>query len=232
MTRTNILIVIAKRPAPGQTKTRLIPPLLPQQAAALYECFLKDTLAIMKQVPAVQLEIAYSPENERSYFAGLAPDFGLHLQQGADLGTRLDHALQHYLKPGNCNVVIMDSDSPTLPAGCLVQAFTALNDGADVALGPCDDGGYYLIGLKQPAPRLLLEVHMSTPQVARETLALAAEEGLKANLLPTWYDIDDISTLRRLVQELEKKPQDVAAHTRAFLAAPEIINRIDTTHNA
>ena len=226
MAHTNILIVVAKRPTPGQTKTRLAPPLTPEQATGLYECFLEDTLDLMKQVPGVQPAIAFFPEHERSYFEKLAPGFDLHLQKGADLGERLDNALQHYLKSGNCHVVIMDSDSPTLPATCLKQAFSALDDGAEMVLGPCDDGGYYLIGLKRPAPRLLREVQMSTPHVARDTLALAAEEGLKTSLLPAWYDIDEIATLRRLVAELDKMPAEVASSTRAFLAIPEIQNRI------
>ncbi len=226
MNNRNILVVVSKRPTPGQTKTRLVPPLSLEQAAALYECFLKDTLTMMRQVPGVQCEIVFLPETEREYYARLAPEFGLRPQEGADLGERLDHALQHYLNPSNCNVVIMDSDSPTLPSACLVQAFQALDDGTDVALGPCDDGGYYCIGLKRPAPRLLREVQMSTPNVTQETLKLAAEEGLRVNLLPTWYDIDEINTLRRLVSELENAPEDVAAHTRAFLAAPELRERI------
>jgi len=228
MTHTNILIVVAKRPSPGQTKTRLTPALAPEQAAALFECFLLDTLALMRQVPGVQREIAYLPEQEQAYFAGLAPDFGLHLQQGPDLGTRLDEALQYYLAIGARSVVIMDSDSPTLPSACLAQAFTALESGADVTLGPCDDGGYYLIGLKRPAPRLLREVHMSTPGVTQETLALAAAEGLKVNLLPTWYDIDEITSLQRLLRELEESGPEIASHTRAFLSTPELQSRLHT----
>jgi uncharacterized protein len=226
MTLANVLIVVAKRPTPGQTKTRLTPALAPEQAAALFECFLLDTLTLMRQVPGVQREIAYLPEHEWAYFAGLAPDFGLHLQQGADLGARLDEALQHYLAGGGCSVVIMDSDSPTLPAACLTRAFATLESGADVVLGPCDDGGYYLIGLKRPASRLLREVHMSTPTVTEETLALAAAEGLKVSLLPTWYDVDEITSLQRLADELEAAGPEVAAHTRAFLSRPEILSRL------
>ena len=226
MTLANVLIVVAKRPTPGQTKTRLTPALAPEQAAALFECFLLDTLDLMRRVPNVQHEIAYLPEHERAYFAGLAPEFGLHLQQGANLGARLDEALQHYLAAGGRGVVIMDSDSPSLPAACLAQAFTALESGADVVLGPCDDGGYYLIGLKSPAPRLLREVHMSTPTVAQETLALAAAEGLKVSLLPTWYDIDEIASLQRLADELKASGPQIAPHTRAFLSEPEIRSRL------
>jgi rSAM/selenodomain-associated transferase 1 len=226
----NALLVIAKRPAPGQTKTRLSPPLSPDQAAMLYECFLRDTLELVRQISNVQPIIAYLPPSEKAYFAGLAPDFELILQEGPDLSIRLDNALTHYLQLGYERVAIMDSDSPTLPAASLVAVFERLAADADVVLGPCDDGGYYLIGLKQPAPRLLREVQMSTPRVVADTLALAAEEGLRVELLPTWYDVDDGLTLARLAAELSQAPVTVAHHTRAFFSAnKEIMTMIETS---
>jgi rSAM/selenodomain-associated transferase 1 len=214
----NVLIVVAKRPAPGRTKTRLTPPLSPEQAAALYESFLQDTLELMRQVPGVRRAIAYLPVGARSYFAQLAPDFDLIPQTGADLGVRLDNALTHYLEHGYDHAAIMNSDGPTLPSGHLRQAFTALSDHADVVLGPSDDGGYYLIGLQRPAPRLLREVRMSTPHVTADTLALAREENLRVTLLPSWYDVDDVAALQRLRVELKSAPPSCAAHTRAFMA--------------
>ena len=214
---SNALIVVAKRPSPGQTKTRLSPPLNPEQASALYECFLLDTLAHMRQVGNTQHVIAYLPPEEQEYFHQFASDFELIPQKGNDLGERLDHALTSYLSRGYERVIIMDSDSPTLPPDYLSQAFEVLSDGADVVLGPCDDGGYYLIGMKIPSPRLLREVHMSTPTVAAETIALAKSEGLNLICLPTWYDVDDAASLSRLRQEIEALDPSVAVHTRQFL---------------
>jgi rSAM/selenodomain-associated transferase 1 len=222
----NALLVVAKRPAPGRTKTRLSPPLSPDEAAALYECFLRDTLELMRQVADVRQAIAYLPAAEVTYFAEMAPDFDLILQEGAGLGARLDNALSHYLQLDYERVVIMDSDSPTLPAAWLTAAFEALGD-ADVVLGPCEDGGYYLIGLQRPAPRLLREVRMSTPRVVADTLALAAADRLQVSLLPTWYDVDDAQALDRLAMELSRSPDGVARHTRAFLASnPDMLSRI------
>jgi rSAM/selenodomain-associated transferase 1 len=211
------LLVVAKRPAPGQTKTRLVPPLAPEEAAALYECFLRDTLALIRRVPDVQRVLAYLPAGARGYFAKLAPDFEHVCQQGSDLGTRLDNALTHYLHLGYERVAIMNSDAPTLPVASLIAAFQSLTDDVDVALGPCDDGGYYLIALKKPAPRLLREVRMSTPSVVADTLMLAAEEGLRVQLLPTWYDVDDAESLARLIDELGDAPPQLAPYTQAFL---------------
>jgi rSAM/selenodomain-associated transferase 1 len=213
----NSLIVVAKQPAPGMTKTRLSPPLSPEQASSLYECFLLDTLDLIRQVPGVQPAIAYLPEGARDYFASLAPDFDLLQQSGRNLGERLDHALTHYLLTGYRNAVIMDSDSPSLPVGCLASAFAMLDNGSDVVIGPCEDGGYYLIGLKKSRPRLLREVRMSTPHVTADTLALAAKEGLKVGLLPTWYDVDDHRSLRRLQSELRHSSNGLAPHTRIAL---------------
>jgi hypothetical protein len=213
----NTLLVIAKRPAPGQTKTRLTPPLTSEQAAQLYECFLQDTLEVMRAVPNVHRLVNYAPDHEADYFRRLAPDFGLTPQVGESLGERLDNVLTRCLGNGSRRAVITDSDSPTLPPGYVAQAFESLEE-ADVVLGPCDDGGYYLIGLKRPQPRLLREVPMSTPNVMRDTLALADEENLRVALLPVWYDVDTIQELRRLDAELRASSNSAHA-TRRFLEA-------------
>jgi rSAM/selenodomain-associated transferase 1 len=196
-----ILIVVAKKPAAGETKTRLCPPLTSAQAAELYECFLRDTLETMRAVPAVRRLIGYFPEEAGEYFQQLAPDMEWAVQRGNSLGERLDHLLSSALAGGAGKAVVMDSDSPTLPADYLARAFAEL-DGADVVLGPTEDGGYYLIGLKQPQPRLLRQVQMSTAHVLADTLALARESEIKVSLLPSWYDIDTLADLERLASEL------------------------------
>jgi len=212
-----VLLVVAKRPAAGQTKTRLCPPLSGEAAAGLYECFLRDTLDMMRHVPGVARGIGYLPEDATDYFRRLAPDMALTPQRGANLGERLDHLLTNAMSAGARQAVVMDSDSPTLPAEYLARAFAELDGTADVVLGPCDDGGYYLIGLKRPQPRLLRDVEMSTPFVVRDTLALASELGLRVALLPQWYDVDTVAELNRLRVELRETPAQVAGHTRAFL---------------
>jgi len=212
-----VLLVVAKRPAAGQTKTRLCPPLSGETAAALYECFLCDTLNLMRQVPGVARGVVYLPEEAADYFQRLAPDMALTEQRGTGLGERLDHLLTAALAGGAQQAVVMDSDSPTLPAAYVAEAFTRLDGDADVVLGPCEDGGYYLIGLKRPQPRLLREVPMSTPFVVRDTLALAAELGLHVALLPPWYDVDTAAELDRLHTEIAGSGDNVARHTRAFL---------------
>jgi rSAM/selenodomain-associated transferase 1 len=209
------LLVVAKRPAPGQTKTRLTPPLSAEQAAHLYACFLRDTLELMRAVSNVELLIAYAPQNESAYFEQLAPDFDLIPQIGDNLGERLDNALTSCLGQGFARAVVMDSDSPTLPPAYVASAFEEL-DAADVVLGPCEDGGYYLIGLTHSQPRLLRGVEMSTPNVTRNTLTLAQEEGLRVAVLPRWYDVDTRDELERLRRELPRATNGLARHTREF----------------
>jgi uncharacterized protein len=211
------LIIVARRPIPGATKTRLCPPLDGETAAALYACFLRDTLLNARRVPGVQPVIMYTPEDAGSYFAELAPDLPARAQHGADLGSRLAHAFDETLAdPGTCAVAI-GSDSPDLPHHYISGAFGLLAGGADLVLGPADDGGYYLVGLRRPQPRLFLEVTMSTPAVLNDTLALAGELGLRSELLPIWYDIDTYADLRRLQANLETGDSLIAPDTRAFL---------------
>ena len=219
------LLAVGKCPTAGVTKTRLSPPLSPQEAAHLYECFLKDSIEQMRQVKGVQPVLAYDPPSAYGYFAGLGADFDLIPQEGADLGARLDAALSEYLHAGYQAAAIMNTDSPTLPATYLQMAFRFLETDNDMVLGPCDDGGYYLIGLKQPAPRVLREVRMSTENTAAETIAIAREEGLRVRLLPEWYDVDDQQSLERLYSELTNVEGHIAPHTRAYAAAHSQLRR-------
>jgi rSAM/selenodomain-associated transferase 1 len=137
------LIVVAKRPEPGSTKTRLCPPFTPEAAAEFYGCLMRDTLALAVKLRGVDLTLAYTPSSAIDYFHKLVPNgFRLIPQKGADLGERLAYALAHHLERGYRKVVIMNSDGPTLPLAHLEEAFSKL-DHVDVTLGMGHDGGYY-----------------------------------------------------------------------------------------
>ena len=211
------LLVIAKRPRAGQTKTRLSPPLSSEQAATLYECLLRDTLDLAREVPEVTRFILYAPLDQENYFKQLAPDFELLLQVGNGLGERLDNALTHCLSRDFAQAVVINSDGPTLPTAYVTQAFDLLNQ-VEVVLGPAEDGGYYLIGLTHPQPRLLREIEMSTPTVLQDTLTLAEQGNLQVALSPTWYDIDTASDLQRLKDELRGELNGLAYYTYKFLS--------------
>ena len=143
------------------------------------------------------------------------------------LGDALFDAAEDLLAAGYGAACLVNADSPTLPTGALVAAARALAaPGARLVLGPAKDGGYYLIGLKQPHRRLFEDIAWSTDRVYRQTLDRAAEIGLDAVTLDAWYDVDDVASLRRLVDELgSPDPAGYAApHTAAFLRrlAPQL----------
>lgn len=211
------LLVMAKEPVAGRSKTRLTPTLSPDAAAALYACFLRDTLDLARSLPGVTPIVAYAPPRARRYFQKLAPDLQLIAQRGQTLGDRLANVLEQALDSGFNQVAAMNSDSPTLPPCYLAQAFERLDDDeTDVVLGPCDDGGYYLIGWKRTHPRLVREVQMSTTRVLQDTVALAAEDDLRVDLLSAWYDVDTPEDLERVRMDLQRSGER-ARHTRSFL---------------
>jgi len=214
-------------------KTRLVPPLTPEEAAALNLCFLRDMAANIAGIArsgGADGVAVYTPVGAESVYDGLLQEgFSLLAQRGASLGDRLFHAAEDLLAVGYSSLCLIDSDSPTLPGPLLRAAVAALKRPGDrVALGAADDGGYYLIGLKHAHHRLFEDVDWSTARVLRQTIERAAEINLAVELLPTWYDVDEASSLRRLCEELFAKPvkQDgrdyragyAATYTRDYLA--------------
>ena len=210
------LIVVAKKPEPGSTKTRLSPPFTPEAAAEFYNCLMRDTLALAAQVPGVDLTLAYTPVSAVDYFQSLVPNgYRLTPQQGTHLGQRLANALALHLKQGYRRAVIMNSDGPTLPLAHLQAAFAKL-DHADVTLGVGHDGGYYLIGLKQMVPELFENIAWSTEKVIPQTIDICQRLKLTVHCLPEWYDVDVAEDLQRLRLDLARNPA-AAPLTAGFL---------------
>ncbi|HJQ71494.1 MAG TPA: TIGR04282 family arsenosugar biosynthesis glycosyltransferase [Blastocatellia bacterium] len=215
------LAVAAKAPQPGTVKTRLHSLLSKDEATELYRCFLKDTLALVESVPAADPIISYTPIGSEHFFDGIVSNGARLLpQRGASFGDKLFHALADLLDEGYSSAAIMDADSPTLPREYLVKAFEELRrEGDRVVLGPAADGGYYLIGVKQPHRHLFDRITWSTELVLGETVERAREIGLEVVLLPEWYDVDSVDELRRLRRELTEDGHDPAwaENTRRFM---------------
>jgi len=211
--------VMAKAPRAGRSKTRLCPPLLAEQAAALSAAFLRDTtenLAAASRTAPIRSLIAYAPAGSVSSFGGSVADgTGFILADGtsgfegdmpADVlgfGRCLLHAVQAMLSQGFGAACVLNSDSPTLPTPLLaLAAHTLLETGDRVVLGSAEDGGYYLLGVKAPHARLFADIAWSTDSVADATRARARELGLDIVELPVWYDVDDRVSLARLLREI------------------------------
>jgi uncharacterized protein len=217
--------LMAKAPVEGDVKTRLVPPLTLREAAALNICFLRDMAANINTVCETEAAaglVVYTPAGFECAFAGVVPEgFTLLVQRGASLGERLCNATDDLLKQGYGAVCLINSDSPTLPRSLLIRAIESLAAAGDrVVLGAAEDGGYYLIGLKQAHRNLFNEIAWSTSDVLARTKQRAAEIDLPVELLPPWYDVDDAETLQRLCEELfVEQPLESfpALHTRTFL---------------
>ena len=219
------LAVMTKAPHAGRVKTRLVPPLTPEEAAELNKCFLRDTAAAISNAAGADTACGiavYTPVGAESAYTDILPaDFSLLPQRGDKFGERLYLALEDLFKCGFDSVCLIDSDSPTVPAENFAQAVELLSASEDrVVLGPSDDGGYYLVGMKKPHRHLFEKIDWSTERVLNQTVQRAAEIDLEVKLLPTGFDVDDDAGLRRLRNELlgEQADDSVAPNTRRFLA--------------
>ena len=204
---TCAIAVMAKASIPGRAKTRLVPPLTAEDAASLNTSFLRDvadSLISASTFASIAGVMAYAPAGSAGFFRNIMPErIGLLETVAHGFGECLFYAASSLLQAGHHAVCLLNSDSPTLPISYLTAAATVLAAPGDrVVLGPSTDGGYYLLGLKQPHRRLFEDIDWSTERVAAQTLARAQELGLPVHQLPTWYDVDDADALRLLLREL------------------------------
>ena len=194
------VIVFAKNPVPNQVKTRLVPTLSPEQAAALYTAFLTDWCETLGKLPGVDLIIAYTPAEAQLDLQALLGDGVIYIPQiGTGLGERLTSATQWAAEHGYTKILLVGSDSPTLPISYISQALTLL-DSRDITIGPSTDGGYYLIGFSavnvaMTVPSVFEDIVWSTASVFRQTLGRIRSLKAKVGLLPPWYDIDTAEDL-------------------------------------
>ncbi|MFB3883145.1 MAG: TIGR04282 family arsenosugar biosynthesis glycosyltransferase [Armatimonadota bacterium] len=195
------VIVFARSPAPGRTKTRLIPALGPERAAELYRCFLLDTLDAVRGLPADVILAAADVQDVAALSDALdaySLTSELVVQSGADLGDRITRAAADVLSAGYTAVIVIGTDAPDLPCHLLVQALDLISS-HDVVLGPSLDGGYYLIGLRAAEPALFHGVAWSSQTTLSDTIERARGLGLTVALLEPWRDVDtpeDLSALR------------------------------------
>ena len=161
--------IVCKTPAQGKSKTRLSPPLLPEECAAISSCFIRDLSQTIHELAADGDAAAcalYTPFGSEPALRRLLPDsFHLTLQGDGDLGARLLKGTADFIDAGYGGAILVNSDSPTLPKAILRAAVDAVRAGDNVVLSPALDGGYTLIGLSQPHARLFDEMPWSTPEV-------------------------------------------------------------------
>lgn len=191
------LIVFLKAPRPGTVKTRLAQTIGAVEAAVAYCRLVETVLGQLSSLPSIELRFA-PDEAGAEVDPWLRPGWNAVAQGGGDLGERLTRAFAEAFACGASRVVIIGSDCPEVSAEDVQAAWTALAQ-HDLVLGPAEDGGYWLIGLRAPEPRLFAGIHWSTRTVRQETLAQAQAAGLSHTLLRSLHDVDTEADWRRFL---------------------------------
>lgn len=233
------IAVMAKAPQSGRSKTRLCPPLTPDLAADLSGAFLRDTtenMAAAARNAAIARYAAYAPVGTQALLAahlaaGTRPilaDGSITAPEGVTgFGACLLHAMRQIFARHHSAACVLSSDTPTLPTRLLVQAAALLLDergrGQRIVFGPCEDGGYYLLGMTSCHASLFSNIAWSTDGVADATRARARQAGLEMVELDTWYDVDDATSLGRLADDTEGYAAPFTRRTMARLGINAVL---------
>ncbi len=187
---------------PGTVKTRMCPPLTPDEAASLHGSLVMDAVERTRSLRGFDVFLACSPGMDHPFFQTLAARHRLRLcdQVGEDLGQRMDHALTAAFTRGYAHALLVGTDIPNLAAGHYQRAKAILHN-AEVVLGPTEDGGYYLVGTTRPAPALFAGIPWSTGDVLAHSLARAEQAGLVVGLLDPERDLDTFDDVRAFLRE-------------------------------
>jgi rSAM/selenodomain-associated transferase 1 len=231
------LILFAKAPVPGQVKTRLCPPLTPDEAASLHGSFVLDALERSRGIPGLDRFLACAPSANHVFFKIMEERQGVRLmsQVGDDLGARMSHALAAAFAQSYRHVLMVGTDLPTLSPGIYTRALALLAQ-HDLVLGPAMDGGYYLLGLNRILPELFVGIPWSTDGTLASTRQKADSLGLKTGLLPACRDVDTIEDLLALIEEeglaargtrqaAEDRSQDDRPASRSVPRVPRLSER-------
>lgn len=208
------VLLMAKTPVPGRVKTRLCPPCTPEQAAAVAVAALADTVDAVTAAPARRRVLVVDGD--------LAAPAGWDRvgQRGADLGARLANAFSD-----TGGGLLVGMDTPQLQAPLLRLAAVLLGR-ADAVLGPADDGGWWALGLRDPAhAEVLRDIATSTPTTGADTLAALRRRGLRVSMLPRLRDVDtaaDAHAVAALCDPVSRFAVAVAAHVPAPAACPDV----------
>ena len=211
-----VLAVMLKAPFPGRVKTRLASAYPAESVVALYKALVEDTLDLA--ISAGLRTVAVCPSGDEGELSRwLPPAVDVVPQRGSGLAAALDSTFEQLCTSERRRVIAFNADSPHLPISRLESAFAALT-GADVVIGPCDDGGYYLVGARQAHPGLFDSVAMGRASACDALHARAADLGLRVASIDAHYDVDVAADVVRLAGDLRADSRR-APRTAAVLAA-------------
>ncbi len=203
------VLVVAKAPNGGTSKTRLVPPLTFAQAAALHEALLLDTVDDCRAQDS-DVRLLCARDEDAPELTRLLPNVPVVAQEGSGLGDALRLGIARHVRYGA--TAIVSSDVPGLPDSAISTAFGALANGTDVVLGPALDGGYWLVAMREAHDEPFRDVPWSTPAVLAVTRQRCAEAGLSIVELELWRDVDTLVDLGLVLRDLDElsAPRTVA----------------------
>ena len=202
--------IFAKYWEPGKVKTRLAATLGNEPASQIYRLFVSTLVSRFRHCADIR-ELCFTPQEQADAFALLAgAAWTIKAQSRGDLGSRMASFFEDSFRAGADRVVLIGSDSPTLPVEYVESAFRLLRE-SDVVLGPTEDGGYYLVGASRNAVGIFQNIEWSTSRVWEQTVARLHELQLSYQSLPQWYDVDELADLVRLRDELRELSSDNVA---------------------
>jgi len=210
---------MAKAPVVGTVKTRLVPPLTPEQAAEFYRALLIDQLEHLRAIAGVERYVFFAPADAEQMLRDLGGADYLYLPQcDGDLGARMERVFSDLWRHGHRNIILIGSDLPALPLANLEESFKLLEHSERwVVLGPSRDGGYYSVGMNQPTPEIFANMTWSHERVMADTTARLDDLGVSYSRLATWFDLDVVADLQHLRQLPESELQKTMGRTLACL---------------
>ncbi|MBT4838326.1 MAG: glycosyltransferase [Methylococcales bacterium] len=204
MSQDNLILMFARAPIPGQTKTRLIPALGEQGAADLHQSMLTHLVKKFSHHATLKLQLWCAPDTKHPSFKQLSTDYSVELQtqQGDDLGQRMAHATQFAFNHAK-TVILLGTDCPLIDKQAVEETATQLQQGKQVVVMPAEDGGYVMMGMSAYFPELFCNIDWGTEQVMQQTQQILDDLGLRHQLLPTFWDVDVADDLEKLVATKE-----------------------------
>lgn len=211
------LLLFTRVPVAGRTKTRLYPALTPSQCAQAHRAFLQDIVLACTLPRQWDLLVFYGQEGPLSILRQLLPEQRAFFpQQGNTLGQRMDRAVRQALEMGYASCVLIGADVPQVHRGVIARAMSLLAE-CDLVLGPTQDGGYYLLGTRQPCTAVFSGQRYGGSTVFADTVEAARRAGLRWTQAPSLRDVDEPEDLRALARYLAHTEENLCPNSRAFL---------------
>jgi rSAM/selenodomain-associated transferase 1 len=222
MNLSRCIILFVKCPEKGKVKTRLSSKLGDEITLNLYKCFVFDLIGTLEKKRYMFKIAFYPPASDERIISWLGPEHSYITQKGRDLGERMENAFKETFLEGFKEVLIVGTDIPALTPSLIEKAFKALKN-SDAVIGPCHDGGYYLIGFRKEMflSDIFKGIQWSTERVFKDTMGIFTKKGYKVYVLPKLRDIDRIEDLRTFYKESKKT---ICKHSKTLLYLSSIEN--------